>query len=225
LVKKTEFKRYDTPIRADGIIAIKIRNGDELVQVRLSSGSDDVLLVSRSGHASRFSEAAVRPMGRDTSGVKGMRVEGKIGRSPNRVLAMDIPRDDAEVFVVTENGYGKRTPASEYPVKGRGTKGMLTVKLTEKKGALAGAMMVREHQDLVFISHNGMVQRTPVRGISRMGRATQGVRVMNLAKGDRVSAVAPVIESGADVEQEGATSLPIDGEQDGTPAADGVATS
>ena len=113
--------------------------------------------------------------------------------------------------MVTENGYGKRTAASEYSVKGRGTKGMLTVKLTERKGGLAGAMIVREHQDLVFISQNGMVQRTPVRGISKMGRATQGVRVMNLAKGDRVSAVAPVIESGADVgAQEGEPDLPSD---------------
>jgi len=203
LVKKTEFAKYDTPIRADGIIAIKIRKGDELVQVRLSSGKDDVLLVSRSGHASRFKESVVRSMGRDTSGVKGMKVEGKVGGKANRVLALAVLRDDAEVFVVTENGYGKRTPMKEYPVKGRGTKGVQTVKLTEKKGGLAGAMIVREHQDLLFISQNGMVQRTPVRGISQMGRATQGVRVMNLGKGDRVSAVAPVIESSSDVEEEG----------------------
>jgi DNA gyrase subunit A len=201
LVKKTEFVKYDTPIRADGIIAIKIRKGDELVQVRLSSGKDDVLMVSRSGHASRFNEKVVRPMGRDTSGVKGMNVDGKVGGKANRVLALDIPRDDAEVFVATENGYGKRTPVKDYPVKGRGTKGVQTVKLTEKKGGLAGAMIVRDHQDLLFISQNGMVQRTPVRGISQMGRGTQGVRVMNLGKGDRVSAVAPVVESSADIEE------------------------
>jgi DNA gyrase subunit A len=201
LVKKTEFGAYNTPIRADGIIAIKVRDGDELVQVRLTSGEDDLLLVSRSGHASRFSEKAVRPMGRDTSGVKGMNVAGKIGRESNRVLAMDVARDDAELFVVTENGYGKRTAIPEYPVKGRGTKGVLTVKLTPKKGGLAGALIVREHQDLLFISENGMVQRTPAGGISQMGRATQGVRVMNL-RDDRVSAVALVVESGAAVEEE-----------------------
>ena len=196
-VKKTEFPAYNTPIRADGIIAIKVRDGDELVQVRLTSGDDDLLLVSKSGHASRFSESAVRSMGRDTSGVKGMNVAGKIGKEPNRVLAMDVARDDAELFVVTENGYGKRTAIPEYPVKGRGTKGVLTIKLTEKKGGLAGALIVREHQDLLFISQNGMVQRTKAGGISQMGRATQGVRVMNIKDDDRVSAVALVVESSA----------------------------
>ena len=108
---------------------------------------------------------------------------------------MDVARDDTELFVVTENGYGKRTAVAEYPVKGRGTKGVLTAKLTEKKGGLAGALIVREHQDLLFISQNGMVQRTSVSGISRMGRPTQGVRVMNIKEDDRVSAVALVVES------------------------------
>jgi DNA gyrase subunit A len=194
LVKKTEFKAYNTPIRADGIIAIKIRDNDELVQVRLTSGDDDLLLVSKSGHASRFSEAKVRAMGRDTSGVKGMNVSAKINGEPNRVLAMDVARDDSELFVVTENGYGKRTSVSEYPVKGRGTKGVLTAKLTAKKGGLAGALIVREHQDLLFISQNGMVQRTRAGGISQMGRPTQGVKVMNMKDEDRVSAVALVVE-------------------------------
>jgi DNA gyrase subunit A len=201
-VKKTEFPDYNTKIKADGIIAIKVRDGDELVGVRLTTGSDDLLLVSKSGHASRFSENAVRPMGRDTSGVKGMNVSAKVGGEENRVLAMDVARDDTELFVVTENGYGKRTPVAEYPVKGRGTKGVLTIKLTEKKGGLAGALIVREHQDLLFISQNGMVQRTNAGGISRMGRATQGVRVMNMREDDRVSAVALVVESSADVVEE-----------------------
>ena len=200
-VKKTEFIAYNTPIRADGIIAIKIRKGDELVQVRLTSGKDDLLLVSKSGHASRFSEKRVRPMARDTGGVKGMNVSDK----GNRVLAMDVARDDTELFVVTENGYGKRTLVSEYPVKGRGTKGVLTAKLTTKKGGLAGALIVREHQELLFISQNGMVQRTSVSGISQMGRPTQGVRVMNMKSDDRVSAVALVVESGEEpVEAEAA---------------------
>ena len=190
-IKKTEFLAYNTPIRADGIIAIKVRDGDELVQVRLTSGKDDILMVSHSGHASRFSEELVRPMGRDTSGIKGMNVSAK----GNRVLAMDIARDDTELFVVTENGYGKRTPVAEYPVKGRGTKGVLTAKLTEKKGGLAGALIVHDHQELLFISQNGMVQRTSVSGISEMGRPTQGVKVMNIKDDDVVSAVALVVES------------------------------
>jgi DNA gyrase subunit A len=208
MVKKTLFKDYDTPIRADGIIAIKIRKGDELVGVRLTDGKEDVLMVSKSGHAARFSEKLARPMGRGTSGVKGMNVSDK----GNRVLSIDIVRNDTELFVVTENGYGKRTPVSEYPAKGRGTKGVLTIKLTTKKGALAGAMIVREHQELVFISQHGMVQRTGVSGISRMGRATQGVKVMNPKSGDRVSAVALVVES-ADGNGNGASpELPGPGE-------------
>src|SRR6202012_2877256 len=132
----------------------------------------------------------VRPMGRDTSGVRGMNVSQK----GNAVLAMDVARDDQELLGVTENGYGKRTPISEYPVKGRGTMGVKTITLTENKGALAGALVVREHQELVFISQNGMVQRTSVRGINRYGRASQGVRVMNIRADDQVSAVALVVE-------------------------------
>jgi DNA gyrase subunit A len=211
MVKKTEFKAYNTPIKADGIIAIKIRDDDELVAVRRTSGNDSIIMVSRSGHAARFNEDQVRPMGRDTAGVRGMNVS----RGDNRVLAMDVARDDTELLVVTENGYGKRTPISDYPIKGRGTMGVLTIKLTEAKGGLAGALIVREHQDLVFISQNGMVQRTSVRGISRYGRASQGVKVMNLREGDAVSAVAlvaegseetaaPVIEDGLEASPDGA---------------------
>src|SRR6266511_4122806 len=143
-------------------------------------------------------------MGRDTSGVKGMNVAGKVDGQQNRVLTMEVAREEAELFVVTENGYGKRTSVSEYPVKGRGTKGVLTAKLTEKKGGLAGALIVREHQDLLFISENGMVQRTNAGGISQMGRATQGVRVMNMKEDDRISAVALVVESSASVAEEAA---------------------
>ena len=193
MVKKTEFGAYNTPIKADGIIAINIRDDDELIAVRRTSGHDDIMMVSRSGQAARFNEEQVRPMGRDTSGVRGMNVSQK----GNAVLAMDVARDDQELLVVTENGYGKRTPISDYPVKGRGTMGVKTIQLTENKGALAGALVVREHQELVFISQNGMVQRTSVRGINRYGRASQGVRVMNIRDDDQVSAVALVVESEA----------------------------
>ncbi|MFZ0972727.1 MAG: DNA gyrase subunit A [Solirubrobacteraceae bacterium] len=191
MVKKTEFGAYNTPIKADGIIAINIRDDDELIAVRRTSGHDDIIMVSRSGQAARFSESQVRPMGRDTSGVRGMNVSQK----GNAVLAMDVARDDQELLVVTENGYGKRTPIPDYPVKGRGTMGVRTIQLTENKGALAGALVVREHQELVFISQNGMVQRTSVRGINRYGRASQGVKVMNIRDDDQVSAVALVVES------------------------------
>ena len=215
IVKKTEFIAYNTPIRADGIIAINIRDDDELIAVRRTSGHDDIIMISRSGQASRFSEDAVRSMGRDTSGVRGMNVSQK----GNSVLAMDVARDDQELLVVTQNGYGKRTSITEYPVKGRGTMGVKTIMLTENKGQLAGALVVREHQELVFISQNGMVQRTSVRGISRYGRASQGVRVMNLREGDQVSAVALVVESDSEtavpvVDDLSADDLPADGSID-----------
>jgi DNA gyrase subunit A len=140
---------------------------------------------------------------------------------------MDVAKDDTELFVVTENGFGKRTPIADYPVKGRGTKGVKTIQLTDRKGSLAGALIVREHQELLFISQSGMVQRTSVRGISRMGRPTQGVKVMNIRDDDQVSAVAPVVETEAELAADvaGNGSAPDDGvealdtEQSGNGAA------
>jgi DNA gyrase subunit A len=206
MVKKTEFMAYNTPIKADGIIAINIHDDDELVSVRRTSGDDTVIMVSRAGHAARFAEDQARPMGRDTSGVRGMNVKQR----DDAVLVMDVARDDAELLVVTENGYGKRTPIPEYPIKGRGTMGVKTIKLTEKRGGLAGALVVREHQELVFISQAGMVQRTSVRGINRYGRTSQGVRVMNIRDDDVVSAVALVVENEAAVELPDGTAAPIE---------------
>jgi DNA gyrase subunit A len=197
-VKKTEMLAYNTPIKADGIIAINIRDDDELVVVRGTSGDDDIIMVSRSGQAAKYSEDAVRPMGRDTSGVRGMNVAQK----GNEVLAMDVARHDQDLLVVTENGFGKRTAMDDYPRKGRGTMGVKTITLTDRKGVLAAALAVREHQELVFISEAGMVQRTSVRGINRYGRASQGVRVMNVAGDDRVSAVALVMETNTETAAE-----------------------
>jgi DNA gyrase subunit A len=191
VVKKTELLAYNTPIKADGIIAINIRDDDELVSVRRTSGDDDILMVSRKGQAVRFNESDVRSMGRDTSGVRGMNVDGP----GNEVLSMDVARDDQELLVVTENGFGKRTSIAEYRKTKRGAMGVGTIKLTDAKGALAGALVVREHEELVFISQSGMVQRTAVRGISRYGRLAQGVRLMNMKDDDLVSAVALIVES------------------------------
>jgi DNA gyrase subunit A len=189
VVKKTEFKAYDTVLKADGIIALKIRSGDELIGVRLTDGDDDVLLVSRNGSAVRFSESDVRPMGRDTSGVAGMKL-----RAGDEVIAVEIARDDQDLLVVTENGFGKRTRVEEYPTKGRGTMGVLTVRYTESRGRLAGAMIVRDGYEVMLISQDGTVIRTAADGISRMGRSTQGVRLMNLRGGDKVSSIARVTE-------------------------------
>jgi DNA gyrase subunit A len=191
VVKKTEFALYNTPIKADGIIAINIREDDELVAVRRVDPNDEILMVSHAGLAVRFREEDARPMGRSTSGVRGMDVSG----NGNFVIAMDVARPGQDLLVVTENGYGKRTSIDEYRLTSRGAKGVKTIAFTEAKGLLAGALVVREHQELVFISQNGMVQRTSVRGINRYGRTSQGVRVMNLREDDIVSAVALIVES------------------------------
>jgi DNA gyrase subunit A len=150
-------------------------------------------MVSHEGLTVRFSEGAVRAQLRPASGVRGMDVSGK----DNYVLAMDVAQPGQELLVVTEAGYGKRTNIDEYRLTSRGTKGVKTISFTEAKGLLAAALVVREHQDLVFISQNGIVQRTGVRGINRYGRTSQGVRVMKLRPGDEVSAVALVVESEA----------------------------
>jgi DNA gyrase subunit A len=190
VVKKTEFGAYNTPIKADGIIAIKIRDDDELVGVRRVDPGDEILMTSRAGLTVRFSEEDGRSMGRDTSGVRGMDVSG----DDNWVIGMDVARPGQDLLVVTENGFGKRTSIDEYRLTSRGAKGVKTIQQTEVKGALAGALVVREHQELVFISRDGMVQRISVRGINRYGRAAQGVRLMNLRDDDVVSAVALVVE-------------------------------
>src|SRR5438477_2805488 len=194
-VKKTELVAYNTPIKADGIIAIKIRDDDELLAVRAVDPEDEVIMVSHAGLTVRFAEADVRPMGRDTTGVRGMDVGSK-----GEVIAMDVARDDMDLLVVTENGYGKRTQIGQYRKTNRGAKGVKTIGLTERKGGLAGALVVREHQELVFISVGGMVQRTGVSGISQQGRAATGVRLMNLKDEDLVSAVALVVDAADDAD-------------------------
>jgi len=193
IVKKTQFLEYNTPLKADGIIALKMREDDELIGVRLSDGEDDILMVSRMGQAVRFSEKDVRSMGRPASGVAGMKL-----RVGDEVIEVDIASDDADLLVVTENGWGKRTRVSEYPVKGRGTMGVKTVQLVEAKGRLAGARIVRDGYQVMLISDGGTVIRMATDGIKRSGRATQGVIVMRLREGETVSSLAPVI--GADEE-------------------------
>ncbi len=193
-IKKTKFTDYNTPIKADGIIAINIKDDDELVAVRLTTGSDDIIMISKSGQAVRFHEDEARPMGRSTGGVRGMNVSRPISKGvDNEVIAMVVAQDECDLLVVTEGGYGKRTAISEYPVKGRGTMGVQTIKLTDKKGELAAALIVKPETELIFMSQNGMVQRTSAGEISQYKRASQGVRVMNMKEDDSVSAVARVM--------------------------------
>jgi DNA gyrase subunit A len=192
VVKKTELASYNTPLKADGIIAIKMRDGDdELVSVRHSTGEDDILMVSRKGQAIRFSEKEARPMGRDTAGVKGMGL-----RKGDEVISSDvIGANEGDLLVVTENGYGKRTKLADYPRKGRGGLGVKTVQLTEARGHLVGARVVRDGYQVMLISTGGTVIKIPVDGMRRLGRSTQGVIVMRLREGEQVSALAPVVEA------------------------------
>ncbi len=200
IVKKTLFASYNTKLKADGIIAIKIREDDELLAVRNTSGDDDIMMISRLGQAIRFHEADVRPTGRSASGVHGMRL-----RKGDEVISMDIARDDSDLFVITENGFGKRTPISEYRITGRGGLGVRTVALTDRKGYLVGVKVVRENHEIMLQSRDGVMIRVRADGISRHGRATQGVKVMNMREGDVVSAIARMV-----VSDSGATDEEID---------------
>jgi DNA gyrase subunit A len=186
MVKKTAIQAYDRS-RRDGIIAINLREDDELISVRRVLEGQRVMMVSTAGKAIKWDESEARPMGRDTMGVKGMSVKGD-----ERVLGMEIAPPDGELFVVTERGYGKRTPVAEYPEHHRGGQGVKTIQVTPKKGQLAGMKIVGAAHELMLISEEGVVIRVRAGDISRLGRSTQGVKVMNVSETDRVSAIARV---------------------------------
>ena len=183
-VKKTAMSAYDRT-RRDGIIAINLREGDELVNVRRVREGDKVMLVSTDGKAIMFPESEVRPMGRDTSGVRGITLKGDA-----KMLGMEITNGNGDLFVITEKGYGKRTPVSDYPEHKRGGQGVFTITMTEKKGNLVACRIVGPQHELMIMTNEGVVIRVKARDISRLGRSTQGVRVMNLDDSDAVSAVA-----------------------------------
>ena len=183
-VKKTAISAYDRT-RRDGIIAINLREGDELVNVRRVREGDKVMLVSTDGKAIMFPESEVRPMGRDTSGVRGITLKGDA-----KMLGMEITNGNGDLFVITEKGYGKRTPVSDYPEHKRGGQGVFTITMTEKKGNLVACRIVGPQHELMIMTNEGVVIRVKARDISRLGRSTQGVRVMNLDDSDAVSAVA-----------------------------------
>jgi DNA gyrase subunit A len=186
MVKKTALPEYASA--RTGLAAINLKEGDSLVDVRLTDGKDDVFLVSRRGQAIRFKESLVRPMGRATAGVIGMRLgEG------DEVLALALASDGEEMISVSQNGYGKRSRLQDYPVKGRGGKGVIGHQLTRKTGELAGAFIGSKEQDLLTISSAGKVQRVAAEEIRRVGRSSQGVRTMRVEEGEHVAAIAPVI--------------------------------
>ncbi|MEY2433897.1 MAG: gyrase subunit [Acidimicrobiaceae bacterium] len=188
-VKKTKFNEYDSS-RRDGIIAINLRGGDELVKVIPTNGGDDILMVSRLGQGIRFSEDDVRPMGRAAAGVRGMKM-----RTGDEVVSLDTCRDDTAILIVTDAGYGKRTQLEHFNRQGRGGQGVRAIKLTAKKGFVVAAFMVHLDDEIFVIASGGIVIRTSVREISSQGRDATGVRVMNLEPGQSVAAVAPVLST------------------------------
>jgi DNA gyrase subunit A len=194
MVKKTPLPEYDSP--RTGLTAVNLKPGDEMIDVLLTNGKDEIMLVSRKGQAIRFKEALVRPMGRATAGVIGMRLD-----QGDEVIAVGPASAGEELISVTQQGYGKRTPLKEYPTKGRGGKGVIGHTLTRKTGLLAGAFVGSKGQDMFVISSSGIVIRVGAGDIRRVGRASQGVRTMRVEEGAHVVALAPVITQ-AELEEE-----------------------
>jgi DNA gyrase subunit A len=190
IVKKTRFLDYATSLKADGIIAINLDDDDELVAVEHTNGHDDLILVSSEGKAIRFHEYDVRPTGRNTMGVTGMRMPPE-----HSLLGMAVAEDDADIFCVTSGGYGKRTPVSSYPTQKRGGQGVITIKDSHDRGDLVGVATVRNNHELMLISQDGTIIRVPVESVRTTGRNTMGVRVMNLRGADKVSSMARVVST------------------------------
>jgi len=188
-VKKTRFTEYDSS-RRDGLIAINLRDDDELVRVIQTSGGDDIFMVSRTGTTIRFFEDDVRPTGRSAQGVIGMRL-----RDGDEVVSCDVTRDDVDLLIVTDTGYGKRTKLDRFPRKGRGTMGVIGIRLARGRGSVVAALMVGRDDEILLISSAGVTIRTAVRQISSQGRDATGVRIMNLDDGQTVAAVAPVFNT------------------------------
>ncbi len=186
-VKKTNFTAYDSSLRA-GLIAINLRDGDELVRVIPTNGGDDIFMVTRNGMNIRFSEDDVRPMGRSAAGVRGMRM-----KAGDEVVSCDVARDDAAILVVTDAGYGKRTQLDRFNRQTRGGQGVRGIRLTARKGFVVASFMVGLDDEIYVIASGGVVIRMPVREISSQGRDATGVRLMSLDDGHTVAAVAPVL--------------------------------
>lgn len=187
IVKKTELKQYSTS-RSTGINAITLKEDDELISVKLTRGTTELIAVTKKGLAIRFDENDVRSMGRNAMGVKGI----TLNRSDS-VIALDIVEEDAHLLVITEKGFGKRTPLEEYRVQNRGGKGVKTVHITKKIGPLVGAKVVKDNCEVMLISAEGIIIRMDINGISIMGRSTQGVTLMKLDKDDSVVALAKIV--------------------------------
>ncbi len=187
-VKKTDLLAYSRP-RADGIIALNLAPGDELIAVRITDGTQNVFLGSRQGKSIRFHESKVRPMGRVSRGVRGMRLD-----EGDHLVGMEVLTDGKTLLTITENGFGKRTSIDEYPVRNRGGKGVITIKTTERNGLVMALLLVMDDDDVMLVGDRGKIIRMPVRDISVIGRNTQGVRLFAMAPGERVASAARLAE-------------------------------
>ncbi len=189
LVKKTALEEYSN-VKQSGLIAIKLQDGDHIVNVRINDGSKDILLCSSAGKIIRFDTNDARPMGRVSQGVKGI----NINTDEEKIIGMELIDDNMEILSVTEHGYGKRTESSQYRKQTRGGKGILAMRLTEKNGEIVQIKPVTEKDDLMIITDRGQVVRTKVSGVSLMGRATQGVRLIKPKDGEKVVSIAKIVE-------------------------------
>ncbi|MGD2117307.1 MAG: DNA gyrase subunit A [Chromatiales bacterium] len=193
VVKKTPLEAFSRP-RASGIIAVDLREDDQLIGVAITDGSKDIMLFTTAGKAVRFNEDAVRSMGRTACGVRGVRLD-----EGQEVISLII-EDEGDVLTVTENGYGKRTPMDQFPTKGRGGKGMKSIKTSERNGDQIGAVLVTDSDEVMLITDGGTLVRTTVAGISQMGRDTQGVKMISLSKGEKLIGIERVMTLEADDE-------------------------
>lgn len=194
-VKKTALSEFAN-IRKGGIIAITIDPGDSLIEVKLTNGHDEVVLITHEGMSIRFSEEDVRGMGRPAGGVRGITLEPS-----DAVVALAVVVPDATLLVAGENGIGKRTDFTEYRLQSRSGKGIITMKTNDRTGYVIGALTVKEHDEMMLITAEGQMVRTPVKAIREAGRNTQGVKLINLAEGDRLQGIAPVINEESEEEQ------------------------
>jgi len=185
-VKKTAFSEYDKS-RREGWIAIRLREGDEVVRVVPTSGDDDLMVVTYRGMSIRFNEDEVREVGRDSTGVRGIKLV-----ADDKAISLDVVRDDADLFLVTDTGFGKRVKVERFNRQGRGGQGVRAIKLSAARGFVVAAFMVNLEDEVLLASSGGVLIRTPVREVSSQGRDATGVRVMNLDEGHSVATAAVV---------------------------------
>jgi DNA gyrase subunit A len=187
-IKKTSLEAYSRP-RLNGIIAINIREGDLLLEAKLTNGQNEIIMALQSGRAIRFNEKTVRPMGRNAAGVRGVRLANPQDEVIGMICLQNI---DQDILVVSENGYGKKSKLEDYRVTNRGGKGVKTINITSKTGNLIAIKDVSDNDDLMIINRSGIIIRMAVRDLRVMGRATQGVRLINIKEGDAIASVARV---------------------------------